>query len=285
MNASFEKITIQSYDGAASRITVYPSHDSDAGVIICMPAMGVAARHYDPLAEALMGLGWNAITADLRGNGESHVRAGRGIDFGYHEMVSYDWPAIVDKVAIIFPHSKIILFGHSLGGQLSALYMARWPGKVSALILVAAPLVHYQGWPFHYAMGLLLLTQLARLVSGFIGYFPARWVGFGRRVARTVTIDWAHTVWTGRYEPKNTDVNYEELLPTLIAPILSVSFDDDSYAPRKATDNFCAKMTAADITRRHLDPQEIDQEKIGHMGFLKPCDPFLKMISDWLIKK
>lgn len=285
MNTPPEKIDIQSKDGASSKITVFRSNAPDAAVIICMPAMGVAAKHYSSLAEALTVFGWNVIAADLRGNGESLIRAGYGTDFGYHEMVAYDWPSIVNTASDLFPNSKKFFFGHSLGGQLSALYMSQWPGKISALVLVTAPLVYYRGWPFHYGLSLVLLTQIARLVSGVIGYFPAQRLGFGRRVSKTVARDWAYTVRTGRYDPKGTDVNYEELLPTLISPVLSVSFSDDTFAPKKAVDNFCLKMSAAEITRWHLDPRGIGCKAVGHMGFLKPSDQLLMMISGWLSEK
>ncbi|MCP4665429.1 MAG: alpha/beta fold hydrolase [Deltaproteobacteria bacterium] len=285
LNTTPEKKDIQSKDGVSSQIRVFRSHDSDAAVIICMPAMGVAAKHYSPLAKTLAVLGWNVITADLRGNGDSLIKAGRGTDFGYHEMVVYDWPSIVNTASDLFPHSNKFFLGHSLGGQLSALYMSRWPGKISALILVAAPLVYYRGWPFHYGLSLLLLTQIARMVSGVIGYFPAQRFGFGRRVSKKVSKDWAYTVRTGRYDPKGTDVNYEELLPRITAPVLAVSFSDDRYAPEMAVNNFCSKMSAADTTRWHLAPEEIGHKEMGHMGVLKPCDQFLMMLSDWLSEK
>lgn len=285
MNTPPEKINIRSEDGTSSRVTVFRSSDSDASVIICMPAMGVAAKHYLPLAEALTVLGWNVIIADLRGTGESLMKASHGIDFGYHEMVTYDWPSVVNTASDLFPHSKKIFLGHSLGGQLSALYMSRWPGNVSALILVAAPSVYYRGWPFHYGLSLILLTQLARLVSGVIGYFPAQRLGFGRRVSKTVAKDWAYIVRTGLYNPNGADVNYEELLPTITDPVLAVSFSDDTFAPQKAVDNFCLKMSKADITRWHLDPKEIGYRALGHMGFLRPRDQFLMMVSEWLSEK
>ncbi len=182
--------------------------------------------------------------------------------------------SVLDKLCVGFDQSGI-----------DEQSMSQWPGKVSALILVAAPLVYYRGWPFHYGLSLLLLTQIARLVSGAIGYFPAQRLGFGRRVSRTVAKDWAYSVRTGLYDPKDTDVNYEELLPMIIAPVLAISFSDDTFAPKKAVDNFCLKMSAASITRRHLDPKGIGYKAVGHMGFLKPSDQFLMMISEWLSEK
>jgi predicted alpha/beta hydrolase len=280
-----EKIDVQSGDGSVSGITVYPVADPGAAVIICMPAMGVSARHYGSLAEALARLGWNVITADLRGNGQSRIRAGRGCDFGYQDMVIYDWPAVVAKAASLFPHSSRILFGHSLGGQLSALYMARAPGEISGLILVSAPSVYYRGWPLPLSLGLLFLSQMSRLIAQVLGYFPGRRLGFGGTEARTVVKDWAYAVRTGQYAPKNADCNYEELMHAIIAPVLAISFCDDRFSPKKAVDNFCSKMSAADITRWHLAPGQIGRKAMGHMGLLRPPELLVEIISDWLTAK
>ena len=144
-----EEIDVVAQDGVASRITVFTgAHAPSAPVLICMPAMGVAAKYYEPLAGTILQEGWRFVTADLRGNGLSTLRVRRGISFGYHEMVSFDWPAVVGKVKDLFPGAPVYLLGHSLGGQLSALYLAANPGAASGLILVAAPSVHFRGWDF-----------------------------------------------------------------------------------------------------------------------------------------
>ncbi len=81
------------------------TNNPNAPVIMCMPAMGVRASYYEPLARALTLSGWNVITADLRGNGESGIRPRRSCDFGYYEMVRYDWPAVVAETRRMFPRS------------------------------------------------------------------------------------------------------------------------------------------------------------------------------------
>ena len=130
-----------------------------------MPAMGVRAAFYEPLALNLGENGINAVTADLRGLGASSVRVGRGTDFGYHDMLALDWPAVVDAVRSRFPRSRIFLLGHSLGGQLNALYASVHPQTVDGLILVASCSVFYRGWPFPGNYGIWLGTQSAMLLA------------------------------------------------------------------------------------------------------------------------
>ena len=100
-----EKVCIQSKDGALSRITVFRNTVKRAAVVIIMPAMGVNASFYAPVAQSLVKQGLNVVTADLRGHGESSIRPGRNADFGYSEMVLYDWPCIMAQVKMLFTHS------------------------------------------------------------------------------------------------------------------------------------------------------------------------------------
>lgn len=244
--------------------------------------MGVWASYYQPLAHTLMLSGWNVITADLRGNGESRIRPKRGCDFGYYEMVHYDWPAVVAEAGRLFPRSPKVLLGHSLGGQLSTLYMSANPGEIDGLVQLACPSVHYRGWPFPYNVRLLLMTQAFRLISGLLGYFPGKQIGFAGTEAKTHIKDWAHTTLTGRYEPKNATLNYEELLPALRAPILAISFSDDPFAPKRAVERLLSKLPGAQITHWHLAPQEIGLDSLGHVAWVKKSQPIVQKMSKWL---
>jgi len=180
-----EEIDVVAQDGVASKITAFTgAHGPSAPVLICMPAMGVAAKYYEPLAGKILQEGWRFVTADLRGNGLSTLRVRRGISFGYREMVGFDWPAVVGKVKELFPGAPVYLLGHSLGGQLSALYLAANPDAASGLILVAAPSVHFRGWDFPLGLGVLAGTQAACATANLLGYFPGRKIGFGGTEAK-----------------------------------------------------------------------------------------------------
>ncbi len=245
-----EEIAIVSQDGIASKIIFFAEDPApSAPVLICMPAMGVAAKFYEPLALPIVQEGWRFVTADLRGNGLCALRVGRGVNFGYHEMITFDWPAVVDKVKTLFPDAPVYLFGHSLGGQLSALYLAASPEAASGLILVAAPSVHFKGWELPLSLGVLAGTQAACGLASLIGYFPGRKIGFGGTEARGVICDWARQARTGRYQPSGSTLDYERLLRELEIPVLAFSFEGDFLSPEKAVDNLLAKMRKARVTR------------------------------------
>jgi predicted alpha/beta hydrolase len=100
--------------------------------------MAVSARFYTPLAQSLMESGLGVVTSELRGNGSSSVRVKRGVDFGYRELAFQDLPAVISSVRAIYPQTLLFLLGHSLGGQVSALYASAHPEGVRGLILVAS---------------------------------------------------------------------------------------------------------------------------------------------------
>ncbi|HRT61229.1 MAG TPA: alpha/beta fold hydrolase [Syntrophales bacterium] len=275
------EVGIETKDGVAAGITIFTG-DVPPGspVLVCMPAMGVAAKFYEPLAEPMVKEGWHLITADLRGNGLSSLRAARGVSFGFHEMVAYDWPAVMETAKALFPGSPLYLLGHSLGGQLSALYLAANPGTGSGLVLVAAPSVHYRGWGFPLNLAVLAGTQSACLIARALGYFPGRRIGFGGTEARGVICDWAHTGRTGRYEPAGSAVDYEGLLGEMELPVLAVSFEVDLLAPERAVANFCAKMKRCRITHHHLW-----DEDLGHLQWMRNPRPVIERIREWLQKE
>ena len=278
-----DQVEITSLDGVESKVTVFRTHDPQAPVILCKPGMGVWAANYEPLAFALVGRGFNVITADLRGHGESRIRPGRGVDYGYNDMVLYDWPAEVDLAKNLFPASPRVIMGHSLGGQLSTLYMSANPGEIQALILMTCPSLYFRGWPFPRRWNILMLTEFFRMVSAICGYFPGRRLGFGQSQGRRVARDWANTSLTGRYRPVGSAVDYEALLPGLSGPVLSVSFSDDGlYAPESAVLGLCAKLSGATVTHWHLTPDQLGCDSLGHINWIKHSELFMDRVSDWL---
>jgi predicted alpha/beta hydrolase len=136
--------------------------------------MGVPARFYEPLAQELAERGLGAVTAELRGIGSSSVRVRRGVDFGYHELALKDLPAVTSAAREVYPEAPVFLLGHSLGGQVSALYASAYPERVHGLILVASGSPYFRNWRFPANLGVLVGSQLMRGISSVLGYYPGR---------------------------------------------------------------------------------------------------------------
>ena len=276
------KIKIRTDDGASSRITVFPALDERAPTVICMPAMGVKARFYEPLAHNFVKKGLNVVTADLRGHGDSGIRPDRRNDFGYGHMVVHDWPCIIDQTEKHFPDSPRIILGHSLGGQLSTLYLSEHPEKAAALVLIAAPSLYYRDWPFLRDLRTLLMTHSFALIAGILGYHPGKKLRLGGTEARRLIYDWARITRKGRYDMIRKGVDYEKLSRNLEMPVLAISFSDDSFAPKLASDRLCQRMPLAETTRWHLTPGNLGCSSLGHFSWVKQSERLVSMIINWI---
>jgi len=274
-----EVLPVRMKDGTSSSITVYAPKGGkpDAPVFVCMPAMGTAARYYEALSSPFAERGWVLVTADLRGLGFSSVRVSAGTDFGYHEMITYDWPAVTDAVRNRFGGSPVFFLGHSLGGQLSALFLSSAPDAADGLVLVATPSVYYRGWNFPQSWAVLAGTAAAAGIAALLGYFPGKKVGFGQTEAKTMIRDWARQARTGVYRPSRSTLDFEKLLAALEKPVLAFSIRGDFFAPRRSVRNLCAKMAKARITHIHLDEKGLD-----HFNWVRNSQSIVDQIGRWL---
>lgn len=256
--------------------------EKQAPVLIIMPAMGVSANFYEPFAYMLVKNGLNVVTSDLRGHGESSIRPGRSVDFGYREMVLYDWPCVMAQVKMLFPHSPKIILGHSLGGQLSTLYIAQNSSSVDGFIMVAAPSLYYKDWHFPRSIALLFSTQIFKWIARIFGYFPGRKIGIGGTEAMQLVKDWARVVLKGSYDMIDQSINYQSDLRMIRIPVLAISFSDDGFAPKRAVDRLCQKMPNICLARWHLAPEDIGCNKLGHFWWMNQREPLADRVSRWL---
>ncbi|OQY00595.1 MAG: hypothetical protein B6I20_08535 [Bacteroidetes bacterium 4572_117] len=274
------ELQIVTADSTRNIINIYqPFFVRNVPVIVIMPALGVKAEYYGPFAMALKNKGYIAISVDLRGNGKSSVKSVKKRNFGYHEMLSFDWPAILEKVNKHFPENKIYLLGHSLGGQLNVLYASQYSQLISGLILVASCSVHYKGWSFPHNLGVLAATQLARLLVKVLGYFPGKKIGFAGTEAKNVILDWAYNARTGRYKVLKSVIDFERDIQKIKLPVFAISFQADKLAPQKAVQGLISKMNIATVNHKHYNGTDLD-----HFNWVKDNNFVVSEIVKWLNK-
>ena len=277
------EVVFSSVDGVANLLTVFPV-DNQGPVLLIAPAMGVPARTYLKLAEALQTTGHSAATFDLRGIGNSAIRASRANNFGYYQMAIHDFSAAVAALKNELPNRPIVLLGHSMGGQLACLFLSQNPNAAAGLILSASCTVHYAGWPFPQNMSILVLSQIAALIARVVGYFPGKKLGFGGREARNVMIDWARNARNGRYKLLNSAINFESDLKKVSLPILAINFNDDRFAPLTATQLLLDKLDSHDISYLAINAGQLEQNTADHFNWVQSPTVMARKLSNWLTK-
>ena len=240
-------------------------------VLLWLPALGIAARHYLPFAEALAAHGVAVFVHEWRGHGSSSQRAGRDSDWGYRELLTIDLPASVERIRQRFPTLPKIVGGHSLGGQLAACLLALQPQTAGRLWLVASGSPFWRIFPRPRAWLLPLTYRFLPWLADRNGSLPGRSIGFGGKEARGVMHDWARTGLSGRYAGTGMDTDLEAALAGVQVGIDAVLLADDWLAPRASLDFLTGKMRPGEVRVETLDAHRLG-ERADHFAWMKRPD-------------
>ncbi|WP_345953222.1 alpha/beta fold hydrolase [Mucilaginibacter sp. PAMB04168] len=249
--------------------------------IILLPAMGTRAILYKKFADNLKTAGFNVIAMDWRGSGHSSVRPGRKVNFGYERLI-FDVKDLVEQAELHFPSTTKIIIGHSLGGQIAALFASRFHRLVSSIILITSCNVYYKGWRGKEQLKVFLAGCTFYRLANVCGYFPGYKIGFAGNEARMVMKDWCSNALTGKYNLSESAFNYDEALHNLSIPVLALSVKEDKLATYTSVINLVNKFPTAPLEHMHLDEITLNVSPLNHFSWLKKPDALAKLISEWL---
>ncbi|MGJ4729187.1 alpha/beta hydrolase family protein [Luteimonas sp. SDU101] len=222
--------------------------------LLWLPALGVAARHYLPFAEALAARGVAVFLHEWRGHGSSSMRASRRNDWGYRELLLYDIPASQATAARELGDGlPRIVGGHSLGGQLACCRLALAPDAADAIWLVASGAPYWRAFPMPHRVWLPLAYRFLPWLAATNGALPGRRIGFGGNEAAGLIADWARTAISGRYAAAGVPADLEAGLAGLDRPIHALLLSQDWLAPRSSLQFLLDKMPRAPARVECLD--------------------------------
>lgn len=268
--AEGDGVPVTAADGHRFRLLLRTPAEPVA-VLLWLPALGIAARHYLPFAEALAARGIAVFVHEWRGHGTSSQRAGRGSDWGYRELLTIDLPASVECIRQRYPALPKIVGGHSLGGQLAACLLALQPQTAERLWLVASGAPFWRVFPRPRAWLLPLTYRFLPWLADRNGSLPGRSIGFGGKEARGVMQDWARTGLSGRYTGKNMEIDLEAALAGVQVDIDAVLLADDWLAPRASLDFLAGKMRPGEVRVETLAASDLS-ERADHFAWMKRPD-------------
>ena len=270
-------------DGSGNALTLGAGAFPPApkALLLAVPAMGVRAEFYAELSARFRNGCLGLAISDLRGNGNSTVRAGWRSDFGYREMAELDLAAAMDSLEESFPGTPVFLLGHSLGGHVAGLYASRHASRCAGLILIACGTPYFRNWSLPQGLWILGRIEAATWLAQLLGHFPGRLFGFGWREARRLMSEWRRLAWTGSFQGEAWLAAGERALGELRLPVLSLCVQGDDWAPAKAVAHLAAKLSAC-----RTEFMELPRPGNGsaHFAWIR-CPEAANAVEAWVIGK
>jgi predicted alpha/beta hydrolase len=269
-----EELTIGDEAGRRLVLTVTGTVDDPRSIVLLLPAMGVAARYYEPFAATLSARGHVVAALDFPGQGKSLPRATRATRCGYADLVDVDLPAAVARLTAAYPSTPLVLLGHSMGGHLALRHAARAGSTVDAVVLVATGSVWYRCFGGTRTVRNLVFSQLMVATAAVVGHWPGDRAGFAGRQPAGIVRDWARQVRTGDLTGDGTPFDYR-------GPLLLVDVPGDVLAPQRAVEHLLAALPGARVERWSFRAPA-PQQRVDHFRWVKHGDLLAERIDGWL---
>jgi predicted alpha/beta hydrolase len=253
--------------------TWYPAAQPRATLIL-LPALGTGASYYRPISEALACRGFNVLSPELPGTGDSRPRASRSVDFGYRDLVERYLPGVLSAARQRAAGGVVVIAGHSLGAQVAALALLHGRAAPEAIVTLAGGIIHHRNWDLRGAVAVLGAATLVWASTWLFGYLPGRGPGFGTPAPRTLMREWSRTIRSGRF-PSISGERRESGQ----TPVLSICYAGDFLAPRRSAAALAERLAG------ELVSLPVDWPGSPHAAWARYPDATVRCIDDWLVAR
>ncbi|MFV5263905.1 alpha/beta fold hydrolase [Acinetobacter courvalinii] len=267
---SVESFWISCKDGYQLAAQFYPALNSDKfyPILIC-PATGITKSFYHAFAQWLNQQGYPVLSFDFRGIGESLHGALKDSTASINDWGMYDIPAAIEALLNRTQAEKVIIVGHSAGGQL--LGIASNYHKVAKVLAIAGSTGHVKGLKGKTKVLAPLMFNVIFPVSSFVkGYGATQFIGMGENLPKNVAKQWAEFCSKPGYVMnaigKTISEDYHQQIQ---CPITSFWATDDEIATHSNVKDLLRLYPNAQTKLIELNPQQLGYKQIGHMLMFK----------------
>ncbi len=275
-----ERITLTADDGYELAAHRYHSTGSARARLVVGGATAVPQGFYKRFAEHAARRGFDVLTLDYRGIGQSAPPTLKGFRMNYLDWGRLDLAAAVQ--AMRQDGMPLYLVGHSFGGH--ALGLLPEPDAVAGAWTFATG-AGWHGWmpPLERLRVLFMWRVLGPVWTRMAGYLPWSRLGMGEDLPLDVYRQWRHWCRFPRYffdDPEMSDVTRR--FAEVRFPIVAANALDDAWAPPASRDAFMAGYRGSDVRAVTIDPRQSRLGAIGHMGYFRPrAAPLWDEALDW----
>jgi predicted alpha/beta hydrolase len=259
--------------GSAATIVArrFDAEGAPRGAVLIAGAMGVKQAFYGELARWLAAQGWQAMTFDYRGMGESRPPHARRSLRGFAADL-FDWARDMDAALVALasaaPGVPLLVVGHSLGGQLAG--MLRHRERMAGLVMLASgsgywrdnapPLKRKVHWFWHV---------MVPIGVALTGYFPGRRLGAVGDLPRGVVLQWRRWCMDPRYHVGAEGETLRQQFASMRCPVVALSISDDEMMTERGTRVLLDCYENAPRELRRITPGDAGAARIGHFGFFR----------------
>ena len=241
--------------------------DPTRPVVIINAATSVRCRHYSRFADYLFANGFDVITYDYRGIGESRRGSLRGFKASWSDWGCLDFEAILQRAQREFPGQPIDVVGHSFGGCAAGLGASG--AVIRRLVTVGAQFAY---WRDYAASGRWRMVGkwhvVMPLVTALFGYFPGKRLGWLEDTPAGVVRDWSTP--TPSYETRPSGRALGELpFAWVTAQVLAISITDDPFGTVPAIERLLSYFASSERTHLRIAPDDIGETQVGHFAFFR----------------
>ncbi|UBM26105.1 alpha/beta fold hydrolase [Pseudomonas sp. p1(2021b)] len=239
--------------------------DAQRPLVIINAATSVRCRYYARFADYLFAQGFDVLTYDYRGIGESRPASLRGFQASWSDWGRLDFEAMLHLAAETFPGQPVDVVGHSFGG--CAVGLAPSGSRLRRVVMVGAQFAYWRDYAADQRWRLLGKWHLVMpLLTRLCGYFPGKRLGWMEDTPAGVVHDW--TTRTPRYEHRPSGRALAELpFARVRAATLAISLTDDPFGTVAATERLLGYLQGAERRHLRLAPGDISAGEIGHFAF------------------
>jgi len=260
-----EREELTTDDGVVLAATRYPAAGPSTATIVLGGATAVPRGFYRRFAEHAARAGYDVLTLDYRGTGESRPASLRGYRMAFGDWAEHDIPAAIEAARADRPR---YLVGHSYGG--TALGLVPGTDRLAGAYTFGSG-TGWSGWmtPGERAR-VRVAWAIGSVATALLGYTPWSRLMGGEDLPAGAFRGWRR--WTSFPDFAVGDPRVPDAAARYAAvriPLTYATATDDPWATPASRDAMLATFAGAPRSAVDIEPSSIGAASIGHMGYFR----------------